>query len=163
MRRFEIVKSKTLARTVAIRSKTAEAFDHYIMTYWTYLPKHSGARKEGFLFCDEKGRHLSLRAINRIFETVRERIEGQPQNITPHTMRRFWNYLFSQQVDQAPPERRLTPEEEAQYRMRIMGWSTDTQAKRYNRRHIIEAGYKVSQEMMDRLEAASLVEGKRDS
>ena len=151
-RRFEIVKSKTLERTVAIRAKTADAFDHYVMTHWTKLPHNSEARKEGFLFCDKKGRHLSLRAINRIFETVRLSLDETPQKITPHAMRRFWNYLFSQQVDQTPVDRRLTPEKEAKIRSRFMGWSTDAQAKRYNRRHIIEAGDKISQAMMDRLD-----------
>lgn len=151
-RRFEIVKSKTLERTVAIRWQTAEAFDHYVMHHWTKLPRNSEARKDGFLFCDEKGRHLSLRAMNRIFETVRNLLEETPQKITPHALRRFWNYLFSQQIDHTPADRRMTPAEEARYRMRIMGWTSDAQAKRYNRRHIIEAGDKISQAMMDRLD-----------
>lgn len=151
-RRFEIVKSKSIERTVAIRSKTAAAFDDYIMDYWTKLPQASQARREGFLFCDLEGRHLSLRAINRIFETARHCLENVPQKITPHTMRRFWNYLFSQQIDQAPANQRMSPAEESRYRMRIMGWSTDAQAKRYNRRHIIEAGDKISQAMLDRFD-----------
>lgn len=155
MRRFEIVRSKTLERTVAIRSKTADAFDHYVMNHWTKLPHNSHARREGYLFCDTKGQHLSLRAINRIFETVRQKLEDRPQKITPHAMRRFWNYLFSKQVDQAPAERRMTNDAEARYRMRIMGWSTDAQAKRYNRRHIMEAGDQVSQKMMDQLDGSA--------
>lgn len=153
MRRFEIAESKTVARTVPIRQRTAIAFDDFVMNFWTKLPHDSQARREGYIFCDHAGRHISLRAINRIFETVRNHIEKVPQNITPHTLRRFWNYLFSQQIDQVPADQRMSHAEEARYRMRIMGWSTDAQAKRYNRRHIIEAGDVISQAMLDRLDS----------
>ncbi|MES1991587.1 MAG: site-specific integrase [Pseudomonadota bacterium] len=151
-RRFAIVKSKTLPRTVLIQAKTAEAFDNYVMDFWTRLPHGSASRKSGHIFCDENGKHLSLRAINRIFETVRERIDKTPQKISPHAMRRFWNHLLSQKIDSLPEEQRISAQEEATYRMRIMGWSSDTQAKRYNRRHIREAGDRIAQSMMDDLE-----------
>lgn len=155
LRRFEIKTSKTIPRTVAIRPNTATAFDNYFMSYWKELPEHSHARKTGYLICDKNGRRLSMRAINRIFETVRKILEEQPQNITPHAMRRFWNYHFSTMVDQTPAERRISPEEEANIRKRIMGWSTDVQAKRYNKRHIREAGDKISQQMLDALDRSS--------
>lgn len=161
-RRFKIRKSKGHPRTVALRKKTALAFDDYVMSYWTALPHGSEARKEGYLFCDENGRQLSLRAINRIFEAIRARLEDQPQNLSPHAMRRFWNHLFSTQIDESPPERRLTPQAEARYRMRIMGWTTDNQAARYNRRHIIEAGDRVAQEMMDKMDAGRGTRHRRD-
>lgn len=139
-------------RTVAFRSGTAVYLDDYIMSHWAELPQGSMARKRGFLFCDENGRHLSLRAINRIFETASGILSRQPQKITPHAMRRFWNHLFSSEIDNAPVERRLSPEKEIKIRTHIMGWSTDNQAKRYNRRHIREAGDKITQDMMNRLD-----------
>lgn len=139
-------------RTVAFRSGTAGYLDDYIMDHWAELPQGSMARKHGFLFSDESGRPLSLRAMNRIFETVRKLVGKQPQNITPHAMRRFWNHLFSLEIDNAPVERRPSPEKEAQMRTRAMGWSNDKQAKRYNRRHIREAADKIAQKMMDRVE-----------
>jgi integrase len=151
--RLEIKHAKgNSQRTVAFRRSTAVYLDNYIMSHWAALPQGSMARKRGFLFCDEKGRHLSLRAINRIFEAARGLLGKQPQNITPHAMRRFWNHLFSLEIDNAPVERRPSPEKEAQMRTRIMGWSTDNQAKRYNRRHIREAADKITQDMMNRLE-----------
>lgn len=149
-------------RTVAFRPSTAAWLDDYIMKHWAALPHGSSARTIGYLFCDQNGRHLSLRAMNRIFEEIRKRLNGQQGHIAPHAMRRFWNHLFSLQIDSMPPGQRISPEDEARMRTRIMGWSTDNQAKRYNRRHIREAGDKIAQEMMDRLDADSGMTKKKE-
>ena len=74
-----------------------------------------------------------------------------PQKISPHAMRRFWNHMLSEKIDSLPSGKRPSEKEEAEYRKRIMGWSTDRQAQRYNRRHIIKKGDELSQTMMDRV------------
>jgi site-specific recombinase XerD len=44
-RRFEIHKSKTIPRTVPINHKTAEAFDGFVESYWSQLPKQARRRE----------------------------------------------------------------------------------------------------------------------
>lgn len=149
MRQFRIRESKTLPRTTPIRARTAEAFDRYFMDFWVHLPGGSDARKKGLICVDRQGRQLSHRAINRVFEKARARVAQSHQKISPHAMRRFWNDSFSRSNDAAPPSKRLSEREEAEFRMRFMGWSNPETAQRYNKRHIIEKGNKISQMMMD--------------
>ncbi|MDO9710753.1 tyrosine-type recombinase/integrase [Paracraurococcus lichenis] len=134
IRRFEIHTSKTFSRTVPINLKTADAFDTFIEEYWAHLSRE--ARRRGFLFTDEKGRHLSLRAINRVFERVRVKIPGVPNFLAPHTVRRSWNDQFSATIDSLPPDKRPSVAEEVRMRNRLQGWAGDsTMGGRYAKRH----------------------------
>lgn len=145
-RRFEIRTSKTLQRTVPIGPKTADAFDMFIEHRWSKLPKE--ARRRGYLFTDEKGRHLSLRAINRIFERVRERVDGVPEFMAPHTVRRTWNDRFSKQIDAIPEGKRPKAAAETMMRNRLQGWSGESSmGARYARRHVKRAADEIAERM----------------
>lgn len=151
--RFSIVQSKTLARTVPIIRDTADAFDHFFQKYWLNLPHGCQAHRNGALFTDVKGQPLtSSKFLNRIFLAVRKIIGAQPWNVTPHTMRRAWNHILSVKIDRLPDDKRFSPQQEAQIRIRLMGWSENSrQAARYNRRHIRERSDHLAQEMMEDL------------
>ncbi|RVU04331.1 site-specific integrase [Novosphingobium umbonatum] len=151
--RFSIFQSKTVARTVPIIRDTADAFDHFFNEYWLNLPEGCDAHRNGALFTDVKGQALtSGKFLNRIFLAVRKIIGPQPWNVTPHTMRRAWNHILSVKIDRLPEEKRYSPEQEAQIRIRLMGWSENSrQAARYNRRHIRERSDRLAQEMMNEI------------
>jgi len=145
-RRFEIHTSKTQRRTVPIGPKTADAFDSFIEGFWSKLPKE--ARRRGFLFTDENGRHLSLRAINRVFERIREKIEGVPDFMAPHTVRRTWNDRFSEKIDALPEDTRPKPEAETMMRNRLQGWSGESSmGARYARRHVKRAADDIAEKL----------------
>lgn len=147
LRRFEIRVSKTTARTVPIAAKTAEAFDSFIERFWSQLPR--GARKRGYLFTDAKGTHLSIKAVNRIFERLRERVPGIPDFMAPHTIRRSWNDRYSAQIDAMPANQRPTPEQEIQIRNRLQGWSgKSSMGARYAKRHIKRKADEIAEAMM---------------
>lgn len=152
-RRFAIAQSKTLPRTVPIIKTTGDVFDRYFSEYWLKLPHGCEAHRTGALFVDQSGRALtSGKFLNRMFVAARGRLEPQKWRITPHAMRRAWNHLLSLKLDKLPEDKRFSPEEEAQTRIRLMGWSEGSkQAFRYNRRHIRERGDKISEQMMDDL------------
>jgi integrase len=135
MRRFFISVSKTKQRTVPINPATCDAFDIFLQEHWSGLPK--AARKRGFLFTDEKGRHLSLRSCNRIFESIRRHIPGVPEFFAPHTVRRSWNDAFSARIDALAPQDRPSEKQEIEIRNRLQGWTgKSSMGARYAKRHI---------------------------
>jgi len=134
-RRFHIRVSKTQSRRGPIGADTADAFDRFMERHWSFLPQ--AARRRGYLFTDEHGRHLSIRAFNRIFERVRKQVPGVPGFMAPHTVRRSWNDAFSARVDALAPEHRPSEKQEVEMRNRLQGWSgQSSMGARYAKRHI---------------------------
>lgn len=149
-RRLHIAVSKTFPRTVPIGSDTAEAFDTFVLEHWSKLPQ--AARRRGYLFTDENGRHLSRRAINRIFERVRGKVPGVPDFMSPHTVRRSWNDAFSAKVDALPPNKRPSEKRETEMRNRLQGWSgQSSMGARYARRHIRREADKLAESLVENL------------
>lgn len=126
--------SKTVEREVKCSSKACEYFHNYLTSYLSKVPfKH---RKHGYLFTTETGKHLSNDAINLTFRTLRNHTKITTC-LTPHTMRRTWNDIFSEMIDSLPEDRRPDKEIEKQIRNRIMGWSSISEmSNRYARRSI---------------------------
>ncbi|WP_213385226.1 tyrosine-type recombinase/integrase [Acinetobacter pittii] len=128
--------SKTVQREVKCSSKACEYFHIFLTKYLNKIPfKH---RKHGYLFTTEKGKHLSNDAINLTFRTLRQHAEITTC-LTPHTMRRTWNDIFSEMIDSLPSDSRPDKEIEKQIRNRLMGWSSISEmSNRYARRSIRE-------------------------
>lgn len=149
-RRFEIHVSKTIPRTVPISPITADAFDQFMEQHWSRLPRQT--RRSGYLFTDENGRQLSLRAFNRIFERARKIVPGVPGFITPHTIRRSWNDQFSATIDSLPPDKRPSEDEEVKMRNRLQGWTgQSSMGGRYAKRHIRHKADYLAEALMNNL------------
>ena len=150
-RRFWIRKSKTTPRETVIGEITAEAFDHFMTEHWSTLPKE--ARRRGYLFTDEGGKHLSARAFNRIFESARAVNPAIPDFTTPHTMRRTWNDNFSRTIDSLPSDRKPPEEREIQMRNRLQGWSPNSKmGALYARRHTRRAADELAESLINNLD-----------
>lgn len=146
-KRFRIEVSKTMARTVPIGEDTAEAFDAFIIEQWARLPQ--AARAKGHLFTDLRGRLLSERAFNRIFEAARKVDPTIPVFTSPHTIRRTWNDNFSRTVDSLPPDKRPPEEREVQMRNTLMGWKPESKmGAKYAQRHIKKKADELSERML---------------
>lgn len=150
-RRFSIAHSKTTPRTVPIVETTADVFSRFFHVHWLELPDGCEAHRTGALFTDRSGRELtSGKFLNRMFVAARKKLGPQPWSITPHAMRRAWNHILSLKLDGMPENKKFSPEQEAQTRIRLMGWAEGSrQAMRYNRRHIRERADEIAQSMMD--------------
>lgn len=149
-RRLYFSQSKTRTRTVPISPTAAELFDRFIENRWSKL--QLSARKRGLLFTRQSGEPLSVRSINLIFVTMRERIPGCPEFLVPHTTRRTWNDRFSELVDQAPPGKRVSAEQEMRTRNALQGWSPNSSmgalyANRHIRRKADELGEELASEV----------------
>lgn len=148
-RRVEVRVSKTIARTLPISEQTAYDFHEFVMKHWAKIPAKS--RRHGYLFTTAKGDHLSVEAINLAFRELRRKNQ-LPESIAPHAMRRTWNDRLSRKIDSLPPEKRMRPEEEAQTRKRLNGWSKKSKMEeRYSSRHIREKADKLAEDLANDL------------
>lgn len=146
-RRMYISESKTQPRWVPISPAAALRFDMFIQDYWSKLPQ--AARRRGLLFTSSTGEPLSVRAINRMFVTVRTRVPGCPAFLIPHTTRRTFSVRFCEEVDALPPDKRMPEAKELQVHNQIQGWSEKSDmsalyAKRHIRRKADELGERVA-------------------
>ena len=150
-RRFWIRESKTTPRETVIGEITAEAFDHFMTEHWGTLPRE--ARRRGYLFTDESGKHLSARAFNRIFESARAVNPAIPDFTSPHTMRRTWNDSFSRTIDNLPSDKKPPEEREIQMRNRLQGWSPNSKmGALYARRHTRRAADELAEGLIKNLD-----------
>lgn len=150
---FMIRESKTTRRTVPIGVDTVTVFDTFFNDFWLNLPDGCDAHRKGELFTDAHGNPLtSSKFLNRVFLDVRPLLGSGTIAVTPHSMRRAWNYLLSFKVDQLPEKDRPSREMVANLRRRIMGWSEMSRMPGlYDKRHNREAGDKIVQTLMDRV------------
>ena len=124
---------KTLGRTLPL---TPELLD---LTY-TYVIEHrpfqGHARRHDFLLvASQTGSPLSIMAISKLFEKLRDKNRNLPPNLSAHILRHTWNDRFSELMDQ----QRTTQANEQKLRAIIMGWSeTSTTAANYTRRYTQE-------------------------
>lgn len=148
-RRVQVRVSKTIARTLPISERTADDFHEFVMKYWAKIPLK--ARRHGYLFTTSRGDHLSVEAINLAFRELRRK-NRLPESIAPHALRRTWNDRLSRKIDSLPPEKRMRPEEEAQTRKRLNGWSKKSKMEeRYSRRHIREKADAIAESLANDL------------
>lgn len=147
--------SKTVQREVKCSSKACEYFHNYLTKHLNKIDfKH---RKHGYLFTTETGKHLSNDAINLTFRTLRQH-SNITTFLTPHTMRRTWNDIFSEMIDSLPEDRRPDKEVEKQIRNRIMGWSSISQmSNRYARRSIREKADELAELLANNIGKKSMV------
>lgn len=148
-RKLTIWISKTVSRTVKISARTVSAFQDYIAVYSDVIPRR--ARQRGYLFVNRKGELLLTRGINRLFETIRQKVPGAPEFLTPHGLRRDWNDRLSRMIDDQPEAKRITPAEESEVRRRTMGWGKNSKmASRYNKRHTRKKADMIVEEMFSK-------------
>lgn len=94
---------------------------------------------------------LAQQTLNFIFRKIREADHKLPKGLCPHVMRHTWNEVFSENIDRGAPAQRITMEQEARIRERLMGWAPgSTMAAVYNRRY----DRKKADEIADRMAAA---------
>jgi len=154
---FMIRESKTERRTVPVTHETARLFDAFFNDYWLNLPEGCVAHQKNILFTDAAGRPLtSSKFMNRIFLDVRPLLGPDAIPVTPHSMRRAWNYMLSLKIERLPEKDRPSPQKVANLRRRIMGWSEKSRmALIYDKRSDRENGDAIVQTMMDRTWASS--------
>jgi len=124
-------KVKTKGREIPISSGLLDKTSAYIMNHRSVI---RGARKHDFLFvASDTGAPLSIPSLNKIFNVLRQKCSGMPNDVFPHIFRHTWNDRFSEEMD----ANKVGDEAEKKARSYLMGWSeTSGTAATYTRRHI---------------------------
>ncbi|MDM5263983.1 tyrosine-type recombinase/integrase [Sulfurovum sp. XTW-4] len=121
---------KTLGRKLAIPKKIISLTENYIIEHRKLLPK---SKKHEYLFvADKSGSPLSLVAVNKLFNKIKQFSPEILKNLTPHILRHSWNDRFSAKMD----EKNISEEKEKKIRSQLMGWSeSSNSAATYTKRH----------------------------
>ena len=135
---YDIKTSKTTPRTLPVSRLLVDAFEAYHHLYWQQL--NGKGKRSGYLFVKSSGERLTLRAVNHIIETVRNKIPEVPPWFHTHTIRRTFNHQLSLLIDQKRAEgHEISHEEERKIRNRLNGWArTSRMGEIYNARHLRE-------------------------
>lgn len=123
--------TKTKARLLALGETLQQRTHDYVVKTRRAIP---GAKDHGFLFvANGTGDPLSLSAVRKLFQELRTKVPGLPDELTPHILRHTWNDDFSELMD----AQGVAPEEEERMRKQAMGWSDSSKmAATYTRRHV---------------------------
>lgn len=121
--------TKTAARNLPISPKTSDLLHDWIIHH---RAKMTESRKHPFLFVSlGSGQPMSLSSINKMFQSLRERVEDLPNKLSPHVLRHTWNDQFSDLIDK---KGNIAPDDETKWRARLMGWRNPMSAQHYLRR-----------------------------
>ncbi|WP_069041362.1 tyrosine-type recombinase/integrase [Agrobacterium sp. RAC06] len=120
---------KTAARLLPLSGRATELVHEWVVEYRSKLPL---AKRNPFLIVTiPDGRPMSLSNINKIFQAIRKRVPGLPEELGPHLLRHSWNDAFSEQIDRMG---NISQENETKWRTRLMGWRGASTAQHYLRR-----------------------------
>jgi integrase len=87
---------------------------------------------------------LTSSSLNKLFRSLRRRVPGMPDDLSPHVLRHTWNDDFSEASDHASPHRTdVERRHEERMRAYLMGWSANSQMPAlYSKRWTEEAANK---------------------
>lgn len=138
---------KTAARVLPLSGRATELVHEWVVEYRSKLPL---AKRNPFLIVTvPDGRPMSLSNINKIFQAIRKRVPGLPDELGPHLLRHSWNDAFSEQIDR---KGNVSPETEIKWRKRLMGWRSDATAQHYLRRTTRRRSDEFLAEIQERLD-----------
>ena len=122
---------KTRERILEVEAELLRRTRDYVMGH---RRAEAGARYHEYLWVAAgTGKPLTLVALQKVFETLKEKPVGLPARLTPHVLRHTWNERFSERMD----ERGVDEATERRWRCYLMGWADNSQmASVYTRRHI---------------------------
>lgn len=135
---------KTRARVMAL--ELTEEIKRYRNKF---RDRHDIALQHPYLLVSEQGgRPLSLAALEKVFQVLRENVSGLPEKLTPHYLRHAWNYEWSTVCKQ----KGIPGDEADQLAKYLMGWTMSSgMRERYNEAYIKEKANECSLEVQRRL------------
>jgi integrase len=144
--RVRAVHTKTRARDVPVSEGLMDSLREFIRNHWNRIPPRH--RQHGYLWTTQSGRPLAQASLNYIFQVIRKSEPRLPGNFCAHVMRHTWNEVFSEAIDRGGANQRVTQEQEARIRERLMGWTTGSKmAAVYNRRYDRRKADEIAEEM----------------
>ncbi|MBB1247686.1 site-specific integrase [Rhizobium sp. G21] len=142
------VATKTAARKLELSPRTAQLVYEWIAYHRRKLPQAAKGKAQFLILSIPTGRPMSPSNINKIFEALRKRVPGLPDDVSPHILRHSWNDTFSEYMD----SHGVSQEDEVKWRTKIMGWRNEKSARSYLRRTVARRSNEVLRVMHDDLD-----------
>jgi integrase len=136
-------RTKTLAHRVTLPLETAKILSDYVIND---RRTYRGAKKSKYVFISQKGRPLSIGAVVAMYERLRSRVAGLPEDFTTHMVRR----THKDRMGDAAEEIGISPETEQQVINAESGWTPQSQTSfRYQRRRLRRKANQIGVKMQD--------------
>lgn len=146
-------RTKTLAHPVSLSVLTAKLLHDYVTLH---RPTYPGAKKSKYLFFSQKGRPLSITAVVRMYESLRAKVPGLPDDFSTHMVRR----TNKDRMGDAAEELGLSPETEQQVVNQQSGWTPDSTTRLgYQRRRLRLKGSRLAMKMQEKATAGERANG----
>ncbi|UIJ81940.1 tyrosine-type recombinase/integrase [Rhizobium leguminosarum] len=149
--------TKTAARKLELSARTTQLVYEWIVHHRSKLPGATKAKGQFLIVSIPKGEPMSPSNVNKMFEALRRRVPGLPEEVAPHVLRHSWNDTFSEHMD----KNGVSEEDEVKFRQKIMGWRDEASARFYLRRTVARRSNEVLREMHDNLDIRVESEGQK--
>jgi hypothetical protein len=131
-------RNKTLSHDVSLGTGTAAVLYAYMVKY---RPTYPGAKKSKYVFFSQKGKPLSLTGVVRMYEALREKVPGIPDDFSPHLVRR----TNKDSMGDAAEELGWSPDLEQQVVNAQSGWAPASKMSlNYQRRRLRRKGNQIA-------------------
>jgi integrase len=142
-------RTKTLAHRAWLSPETAMLLSDYVINDRLTYP---GAKKSKYVFLSQKGttqkaQPLTISAVVAMYERLREKVPGLPEDFSTHMVRR----TFNDRLGEAAEELGLNDDTEQQVANAQGGWTRGSQTRlKYKRRQLRKTGNKIGVKMQEK-------------
>jgi Phage integrase family len=136
-------RNKTRAHPVSLSIESAAIIHDYVVRH---RPTYPGAKKSKYLFFSQEGAPLSTGSVVFMYERLREKVPGIPDDFSPHMVRR----TNKDRMGDAAEEIGLNPGLEQQVVNQQSGWApTSKTSLDYQRRRLRPKGNQIAMKMQE--------------
>jgi hypothetical protein len=137
-------RNKTAAHPVSLRSDTSAILYDYMVKH---RPTYPGAKKSKYMFFSQEGAPLSIGSVVFMYERLREKVPGIPEDFSPHMLRR----TNKDRMGDAAEEIGLGPDLAQQVVNQQSGWTpTSKTSLDYQRRRLRLKGNRIALTMQEK-------------
>lgn len=140
--------TKTAARKLELSPRTTQLVYEWIAYHRSKLPGAAKGKGQFLVVSIPKGEPMSPSNVNKMFEALRRRVPGLPEDVAPHVLRHSWNDTFSEHMD----KNGISEEDEVKWRQKVMGWRDEASARFYLRRTVARRSNAILRELHDDLD-----------
>jgi integrase len=136
-------RTKTLAHRATLSPETAKILSDYVIED---RPTYPGAKKSKYVFISQKGAPLGISAVVSMYERLRSRVPGLPDDFSTHMLRR----THKDRMGDAAEETGMSPETEQQVVNAESGWTPQSKTNfGYQRRRLRKKGNQIALKMQE--------------
>lgn len=145
---------KTQSRIVPISAELARSLKIWVREHRNDPLRYPEAKRHGYVFVSRNGTPLGVRTENEMFDLLRKRVVGLPQQLTTHVLRHTGNDRFSEGARKLG----LSEAKEEKSRNYHMGW---VKHSKQGDRYTVRDTRKTAAEVIDAVQRDSVSRGRQ--